>query len=174
MSWRTTTLGSIAIATWLAAPHADAAPCKDKQARIVGKSVKVGQVAGKLKNLRKKDGKHVSFNTTHYANHKSELYVRWPLGMQAKWVRSFVIDVAAKPLPSHEQWWIEIRHFRKKKWTKMGKLTRGDGGGDKSFALTTVDANFYRHKGGNMKLRIRSARAGDLQIDRLLLWLKCE
>ncbi len=153
---------------------ATAEPCKPREARLLRHSVKVGQAKGKLSALRKKDGKSFSFNTSLAANHRSELRVRWPKGLTAQQVRSVVLDVVAKPLPRPETWLFELRNARTKKWIPLGKLSWKDGGGDKSFGLRTVDASYYRHARGGLRLRVRSNDVGDLRVDRLRLRLHCD
>lgn len=167
-------LFGIGFATLSVSPAAGAAPCKDKHARIIKRVTTAGKVIGKLKHLRKKDGKVFAFNTTHYAYHRSKLTLRWPAGMRAKNVGSIIIDVVAKPLARQETWWFEIRDFRRRKWVKMGTLSWRDGGSDKSYRLRTVDVGYYRHKRGYLMMAVRSAHVGDLYVDRLRLRLGCK
>jgi len=164
----------VAVAGWCLSPTAHAAPCKAKEARIVKRATTAGKVSGKLIHLRKKDGKQFSFNTVHSSYHRSDLTLRWPLRLKNKQVRSLVVDVVAKPLSRPEIWSVQLRNFRSKKWVKLGQLSWRDGGGDKSYKLSTVDVSYYRNKRGRMLMRVGSKMVGVLKVDRLRVRLLCE
>jgi|GEM_PF-4879261 len=156
-----------------AAAPAAAAPCKAKVARVIGHATKSGQLVGKLKQLRKKDGKTVELNTSLADHHATQLTLRWPARVRPESVHSMVLDVAAKKLMRSQAWFFDIRDYRRKKWIQLGALSWKDGGADKSYALRTVDVNFYRDKRGRIRLRLRSEDVGALHLDRLRLRLRC-
>lgn len=163
---------AIAAVAVLAAP-VDAAPCTVKIARPVAHAAKRGQVVGKLKHLLEKNGKRVVFNTSLADRHDSRLTLRWPAGVKPKRVHRLVLEVSAKKLMSGQTWSFELRDHRRKKWIPLGSVSWKDGGGDKSFALRTVDVTFYRGKRGRLTLRVRSEDVGELRADRLRLRLRC-